>query len=54
MLTPENRARLTRAVIERVEVNEPANEIRVLVADLARDEPFGEATSNAADGSEAP
>jgi DNA invertase Pin-like site-specific DNA recombinase len=35
VLTPENRGRLLRAVIQRVEVDEPANQIKVFVADLA-------------------
>lgn len=34
MLTPENRARLVRAVVERVEVDEPENRICVVLADL--------------------
>ncbi len=35
VLTPENRARLLRVVVERVELDEPANEIRVFLTDLA-------------------
>lgn len=35
MLTPTNRGRLVRAVVERVEVDEPAGEIRVSIVDLA-------------------
>jgi site-specific DNA recombinase len=34
VLTPENRGRLLRAVVQRVEVNEPANKVEVLMADL--------------------
>jgi site-specific DNA recombinase len=34
VLTPENRRRLLRAVIERVEVDGPANKVRVFVVDL--------------------
>jgi len=34
VLTPENRGRLLRAVIQRVEVDEPANQIKVFLADL--------------------
>ena len=33
-LTPENQARLLRAVVERVEVDEPANKINVALADI--------------------
>jgi site-specific DNA recombinase len=33
VLTPQNRGRLLRAVIESVEVDEPANRVRVLIAD---------------------
>ncbi len=39
VLTPENRGRLVRAVIQRVEVDEPANQIKVFVADLGAGEP---------------
>ncbi|HEX7840084.1 MAG TPA: recombinase family protein [Kofleriaceae bacterium] len=39
VLTPENRGRLLRAVIQRVEVDEPANQIKVFVADLATEVP---------------
>ncbi len=35
VLSPENRGRLLRAVIGRVEVDEPANQITVFVFDLA-------------------
>lgn len=34
LLTPENRGRLLRAVIERVEVDEPAHQIKLFFADL--------------------
>jgi site-specific DNA recombinase len=34
VLTPENRGRLLRAVVERVEVDEPANQIKLFFADL--------------------
>jgi site-specific DNA recombinase len=34
VLTPENRGRLLRAVVKRVEVNEPANKVTVFMADL--------------------
>ncbi|MBK8011980.1 MAG: recombinase family protein [Deltaproteobacteria bacterium] len=39
VLTPENRGRLLRAVIQRVEVNEPANQVTVFLADLGADVP---------------
>ena len=39
MLTAENRGRLVRAVIQRVEVDEPANQIKVFLADLGADAP---------------
>jgi len=35
VLSPENRGRLLRAVIERVEVDEPANQVSVLITDLS-------------------
>jgi site-specific DNA recombinase len=35
VLTPENRARLLRAVVQRVEVDEPANTVSVHVTDLS-------------------
>ena len=35
VLTPENRARLLRVVVERIELDEPANEVRVFLADLS-------------------
>lgn len=35
VLNPENRGRLLRAVVQRVEVNEPANKVTVVLADLA-------------------
>ena len=35
VLTPENRLRLVRAVVQRVEVNEPENEVKVVVTHLA-------------------
>ncbi|MBI4952962.1 MAG: recombinase family protein [Myxococcales bacterium] len=47
VLTPENRGRLLRAVIQRVEVNEPANEVSVFLADLGAEGP-AEATSQPA------
>ena len=34
VLTPENRGRLLRAVIQSVEVDEPANQVKVVLADL--------------------
>jgi site-specific DNA recombinase len=34
VLTPENRGRLLRAVVQRVEVDEPANRVRIFMADL--------------------
>lgn len=34
VLTPENRARLVRRVIEAVDVNEPQNQVTVTLADL--------------------
>ena len=39
VLTPENRGRLLRAVIQRVEVNEPANQVSVFLADLGAEAP---------------
>jgi site-specific DNA recombinase len=54
LLTPENRARLVRAVIERVEINEPANEIRIFVADFTRDEPAAEVAPELVGGGEGP
>jgi hypothetical protein len=39
VLTPENRGRLLRAVIQRVEVNEPANQVTVFLADLGAEGP---------------
>ena len=44
VLTPENRGRLLRAVIQRVEVDEPANQVRVFVADLTAEVPEAYAT----------
>jgi hypothetical protein len=35
VLTPENRGRLLRAVVERVEVNERANQVSVFITDLS-------------------
>jgi DNA invertase Pin-like site-specific DNA recombinase len=35
VLTPENRARLLRAVVQRVEVDEPANKVSVHITDLS-------------------
>jgi len=35
VMTPENRARLLRAVVQRVEVDEPANVVRVHLTDLS-------------------
>ncbi len=43
-----------RAVIERVEVDEPANQIRVFVADLAGDEPTASTAPDLAQVGEAP
>jgi len=34
VLTPANRGRLVRAIVERVEVDEPKNEVRVFLTDL--------------------
>ena len=34
VLTPENRGRLLRAVVQRVEVDESANQVKVLMVDL--------------------
>jgi len=34
-LTPENRGRLLRAVVQRVEVDEPANKVSVHITDLS-------------------
>jgi site-specific DNA recombinase len=35
VLTPENRGRLLRAIVQRVEVNEPANQVSVFIADFS-------------------
>ena len=35
VLTPENRGRPLRAVVQRVEVDEPANKVSVFIADLS-------------------
>jgi hypothetical protein len=35
VLSPENRGRLLRAVIQRVEVDEPANQVSVFITDLS-------------------
>jgi len=35
VLTPENRLRLVRAVVQKVEVNEPENEVKVVITDFA-------------------
>ena len=34
VLTPENRGRLLRAIVQRVDVNEPENQVTVVLADL--------------------
>jgi hypothetical protein len=34
VLTSENRGRLLRAVVQSVEVDEPANQVKVVLADL--------------------
>ncbi len=34
VLTPANRVRLVRAIVERVDVDEPKNEVRVFLTDL--------------------
>jgi DNA invertase Pin-like site-specific DNA recombinase len=34
VLTPENRGRLLRAVVQRVEIDEPANQVKVFMVDL--------------------
>jgi DNA invertase Pin-like site-specific DNA recombinase len=39
VLTPENRGRLLRAVVQRVEVNEPANQVSVFITDLGTELP---------------
>lgn len=39
VLTPENRGRLLRAVIRRVEVDEPANQVKVFLIDLGAEVP---------------
>ena len=39
VLTPENRSRILRAVVERVEVNELANQVSVFLSDLGADVP---------------
>jgi site-specific DNA recombinase len=39
VLTPENRGRLVRAVIQRVEVDEPANQVQVFLVDLSAELP---------------
>jgi DNA invertase Pin-like site-specific DNA recombinase len=39
VLTPENRGRLLRAVVQRVEVDEPANKVSVFITDLSADLP---------------
>ena len=39
VMTPENRARLVGAVVERVEVDEPANRVSVALADVGIDGP---------------
>jgi len=36
VLTPENRAGLLREVVPSVEVNEPANEVKVIITDLTK------------------
>ena len=41
VLTPENRGRLLRAVVQRVEVDEPANRVKVFMVDLAEGLPEG-------------
>jgi len=48
VLTPENRGRLLRAVIERVEVDEPSNEVKLFFADLGASVPASDTTSAAA------
>ena len=35
VLTPENRGRLLHAIVERVEVNEPKNQVSVFIADFS-------------------
>ncbi len=39
VLTPENRGRLLRAVVQRVEVDEPANKVKVFMVDLCAEQP---------------
>ena len=48
VLTPENRGRLLRAVIQRVEVDEPANQVRVFITDLSAGIPAAVGTSEIA------
>jgi len=50
VLTPHNRGRLLRAVIERVEVDQPANEVRVFMTDLSATLPPTAAASAMAQG----
>lgn len=38
VLTPENRLRLVRAIVQRVEVNEPENDVKVVITDFANAE----------------
>jgi site-specific DNA recombinase len=47
LLTPENRARLLRLVVQRVEVDEPANEVRVFLVDLGSAVPIAGAATEA-------
>jgi site-specific DNA recombinase len=47
VLTPQNRARLLRVVVERVELDEPANEVRVFLADLSAGLPVAIASPEA-------
>ena len=47
VLTPENRGRLLRAVIQRVEVNEPSNRVSVFLADLGAEVPVEAASQPA-------
>ncbi len=51
VLTPENRGRLLRAVIERVEVDEPANRVTVHIADVGEALPVSVASSAAEEAS---
>ncbi|ACY13555.1 hypothetical protein Hoch_0952 [Haliangium ochraceum DSM 14365] len=42
MITPGNRIRLVQALVRRIEVNEPSQEIRVVLLDLEFEHGLGE------------